>query len=71
VGEAPGKPDNVFLIPAGGGVPRALAPEDRNQDYPTWAPDGNSVAFGGIVIPERGNASQTHGIQVMDRRAPG
>ena len=65
VGEAPGKPDNVFLIPAGGGVPRALAPEDRNQDYPTRAPDGN-FAFGGIVIPERSNASQTHGIQVMD-----
>jgi len=42
----PGKPWQVYVVPADGGTPRMLSPEDRHQADPSWSPDGLSLAFG-------------------------
>jgi Tol biopolymer transport system component len=42
----PGKPWQVYVVPAEGGAPRMLSPEDRHQADPSWSPDGLSLAFG-------------------------
>jgi dipeptidyl aminopeptidase/acylaminoacyl peptidase len=36
---------NVWLIPAGGGEARPLAPEDCEQGDPRWSRDGRRIAF--------------------------
>jgi eukaryotic-like serine/threonine-protein kinase len=36
----------IFVIPADGGTPQAVLPEDsRNEEDPNWGPDGNSLLF--------------------------
>ena len=63
-GILPGQHWKIYLVPADGGTPRPLTPEDRYEDSPTWSPDGNSLAFalrggGGVHIfdLESGQAS--------------
>lgn len=45
-GRNPGSHWQVYLVPSEGGNPEPVLPEDNDQLDPTWAPDGNSVAFG-------------------------
>ncbi|MFZ0039438.1 MAG: protein kinase [Candidatus Acidiferrales bacterium] len=48
-GLAQGKQSRIYVVPAGGGAPQQLMPEESgNQADPVWAPDGNSLAFGGF-----------------------
>ena len=42
----PGRSWQVYVVPAEGGTPRMLSPEDRHQADPSWSPDGLSLAFG-------------------------
>jgi len=42
----PGKPWKAYLIPAEGGSPHQLMPEDRNELDPGWSPDGKTLVFG-------------------------
>ena len=45
-----GKPTRIYLVSADGGTPQAMIPGGpETQTDPTWAPDGNSVAFGGVI----------------------
>jgi eukaryotic-like serine/threonine-protein kinase len=45
-----GKPSRVYIVSADGGTPQELMPGDpQSQADPTWSPDGNSVAFGGVI----------------------
>jgi len=45
-----GKPTRIYLVSADGGTPQAMMPGGpETQTDPTWAPDGNSVAFGGVI----------------------
>jgi eukaryotic-like serine/threonine-protein kinase len=39
----------VWISPLAGGPPIQLAPAGRTQDWPTWSPDGKSVAFAQAV----------------------
>jgi len=50
-------------VPAEGGTPRMLSPEDRNHGDPSWSPDGLSLAFGALPFAEPDNAG---GIFVLD-----
>ena len=59
----PGKPWQVYVVPAEGGAPRMLSPEDRHQADPSWSPDGLSLAFGGFPPAEPDNAG---GIFILD-----
>jgi eukaryotic-like serine/threonine-protein kinase len=42
----PGRPFKIFLIPAQGGTPQELLPQDQGETDPTWSPDGKKLAFG-------------------------
>jgi serine/threonine protein kinase/Tol biopolymer transport system component len=45
-----GKPTRIYLVSADGGTPKAMMPGGpETQTDPTWSPDGNSVAFGGVI----------------------
>jgi Tol biopolymer transport system component len=45
-----GKPTRIYLVSADGGTPQAIMPGGpETQTDPTWAPDANSVAFGGVI----------------------
>ena len=63
MGTAPGKSWQIYVVPAEGGTPRMLSPEDRNHVDPSWSPDGLSLAFGAIPFLEPDNAG---GIFILD-----
>ncbi len=44
---APGATGALFVVPASGGSPRALAPEFAHARYGTWSPDGEKILFVG------------------------
>jgi Tol biopolymer transport system component len=54
MGTAPGKSWQVYLVPAEGGTPRMLSPEDPPHGDPSWSPDGLSLAFGMLGEPATG-----------------
>ncbi|PYT62619.1 MAG: hypothetical protein DMG35_07015 [Acidobacteria bacterium] len=55
-----GKPTRIYLVSADGGTPQAMMPGGpQSQADPTWSPDGNSVAFGGVF-------SALDGIHILD-----
>jgi WD40 repeat protein len=60
---APGKPSRLYQVPAAGGVPQPLMPDDSGpQVDPVWSSDGNSLAFSG----QGGGGATT--IQILDMR---
>ena len=36
----------IYMVSADGGSPQQLTTGDRNRDWPSWSPDGNSLCFG-------------------------
>lgn len=66
MGRAPGKSWQVYLVPADGGTPRTVSPEDRNHGDPSWSPDGLSLAFGAEPFLEADNAG---GVFILDLRS--
>jgi Tol biopolymer transport system component len=63
MGAEPGKSWQVYVVPAKGGAPRMLSPEDRNHGDPSWSPDGLSLAFGALPFNEPDTAG---GIFILD-----
>jgi eukaryotic-like serine/threonine-protein kinase len=63
MGWAPGKSWQIYVVPAEGGVPRMVSPEDRNHADPSWSPDGLSLGFGALPTFEPDNAG---GIFILD-----
>lgn len=60
-----GHPGKMYVIPATGGTPRALLPNDtENEQDPTWSPDGKKIAFGG----DANDAARSNGpaIRIVD-----
>ena len=49
---------NYWVVPIGGGEPRAAAPESAEQSEGTWSPDGRSIAF-------ISNRNGTHSLHVV------
>ena len=45
-GSRPGRPWNIFLIPAAGGPADQLTSGTISDLDPTWAPDGSTIAYG-------------------------
>lgn len=43
-----GKPKKIHLIPASGGTPEPLVPDDVEQGIPGWSPDGKYLVFGDV-----------------------
>jgi eukaryotic-like serine/threonine-protein kinase len=63
MGWAPGKSMQIYVVPAEGGIPRMVSPEDRNHADPSWSPNGFSLAFGAAPVWEPDNAG---GIFILD-----
>jgi serine/threonine protein kinase/Tol biopolymer transport system component len=45
-GKAPGKPQDIYLIPAEGGQPEQVTKGDNNKGDASWSADGNQLLYG-------------------------
>ena len=63
-GHPPGKPWQIYMIPAQGGSPELIYRSATNSADPTWSPDGKSLAFGENSLNNQGSA-----VYVMDLKA--
>jgi len=62
---APKEPQQVYLVPTGGGASRRLTDLLDDCSEPTWAPDGSGLV---VVVKDRVDPTQaTDGIRVYDR----
>jgi dipeptidyl aminopeptidase/acylaminoacyl peptidase len=43
---------HIFVVPAEGGTPRQVTSGPYNHGAPNWAPDGKTIYFSGLRIPE-------------------
>jgi len=43
---------HIYTVPADGGTPRRLTSGDYNDGAPRWTPDGKSIVFSGLRIPD-------------------
>jgi len=62
IGAQAGKPWKIFVIPAQGGSPEELLPENMPEVDATWSPDGARLAFGRLSRDHSG----TNDIQFVD-----
>jgi Tol biopolymer transport system component len=46
MGQQPGKPFSIYVVPSEGGNPEQPIPGDHRGSDPNWSPDGNSLLFG-------------------------
>jgi eukaryotic-like serine/threonine-protein kinase len=50
MGQYPGKPWRIFMLPSDGGAPQQLTTGANSTGFdPTWSPDGKSLAVGGFL----------------------
>ena len=64
MGLEPGKPWKIYLIDAEGGKLTPVLNEDRNEAYPAWSPDGQSIVFG--RLPNRMDSGQPKAIYLLN-----
>jgi len=62
-GTRPGKPWNIFLIPARGGPAEQVTNGSISDLDPTWSPDGKTLAFGQIRME---GTQQIYSLQMLD-----
>ncbi len=62
-GSRPGRPWNIFLIPAAGGPADQLTSGTVSDLDPTWSPDGSTIAYGQTRVE---GGKQTVSIQLLD-----
>ena len=62
-GSRPGRPWNIFLIPAAGGPADQLTTGAVSDLDPTWAPDGSTIAYGQTRVE---GGKQIVSIQLLD-----
>ncbi len=62
-GSRPGRPWNIFLIPAAGGPADQLTSGSVSDLDPTWAPDGSTIAYGQTRVE---GGKQIVSIQLLD-----
>ena len=42
---------NIYLVSNEGGTPQRILPSEQSQMDVNWSPDGNSLAFGSVLVP--------------------
>lgn len=62
-GSRPGRPWNIFLIPAAGGPADQLTSGTVSDLDPTWSPDGSTIAYGQTRVE---SGKQIASIQLLD-----
>jgi Tol biopolymer transport system component len=68
MGQQPGEPFSIYVIPAEGGNPEQLIPGDHRGSDPNWSPDGNSLLFGRQPGNEAPGAG-TLDLEIVDLRS--
>lgn len=64
MGQMPGKPWRIYIVPVSGGVPQEVKPNDAlDQGVPSWSADGRSLVFGELRL-RKPDAKMT--IRVLD-----
>ncbi|MBX6363513.1 MAG: S9 family peptidase [Gemmatimonadetes bacterium] len=43
---------HIFVVPADGGTPRQVTSGDSDDGPPVWTPDGRSLVFSGLRVPD-------------------
>ena len=54
IGSTANRPEttwNIYLVSSEGGTPQRVFPSEQSQMDVNWSPDGNSLAFGSVEIP--------------------
>ncbi len=67
-GNEPGRPWKIYIISADGGIPQQAMPEEQNECDPSWAPDGNSLAFGDLFAVGRSSTTAIHVLDIQSQR---
>ncbi|MGA2076310.1 MAG: protein kinase [Terriglobia bacterium] len=67
-GNEPGRPFKIYIVSVDGGIPQPATPEGQNECDPTWAPDGNSLAFGDFVGVESSGTKAIHVLDIQSQR---
>lgn len=57
--------EQIFVVPADGGAPRAILDADHLRDRPDWSPDGKSIVFSILDEPPPGGVPD-NGIYFFD-----
>jgi serine/threonine protein kinase/Tol biopolymer transport system component len=65
MGQAPGKPWQLYMVRADGGSVEQLFPSTEDQADPTWSADGNSLVFGGQAVLEK-DAASVNAIRILN-----
>ena len=63
----PGKPWQIFLIPAGGGDPQQLTSGELDSVDPQWSPTGEFLAYSGTYAQVRGLDVPIHVLDMKTR----
>jgi Tol biopolymer transport system component len=62
-----GRRMKIFLIPASGGEPHAITPEDRDQGIAAWSGDGRQIVFGDVPkrfgVPDGGEVLHLYDVE--------
>src|SRR5205814_4043650 len=64
--EVPGKPTHIYVVSADGGIPKEVTKGERDELFPNWSRDGNSLLFGNARIDLAGvSASAIYRLNLM------
>jgi eukaryotic-like serine/threonine-protein kinase len=64
-GAREGRPWNILVVPAAGGITQEVLPSDQVHEFPDWLPDGESIVY--YTPPVKGGAlPEDGGIFILD-----
>jgi serine/threonine protein kinase/Tol biopolymer transport system component len=64
-GAREGRPWNILVVPAAGGITQEVLPSDQVHEFPDWLPDGESIVY--YTPPVKGGAlAEDGGISILD-----
>jgi len=67
--EVPGKPTHIYVVSADGGIPKEVTKGERDELFPNWSRDGNSLLFGNARIDLAGvPASAIYRLNLMNNQ---
>lgn len=69
MGQFPGQPVRLYLIPSAGGTPESITESDVDPGVPTWSPDGLRIAFGERRYSRPDPQMQIHILDLASHRA--
>src|SRR6202022_4474525 len=62
--QMPGKPFHIYTVSADGGVPKEVTKGERDELFPNWSLDGNSLFFGNSIDLAGAPAGAIYGLNL-------